>query len=438
MLSSRNETLSLSNLLREAVRADPYPFYAQLRSQDPVHWDEEMGIWVLTRYADIAAIYNDHRFSRAQGLMRGFQRLPENEQQIAEPVYHSFSKTMFYADPPYHTHLRGLMNNAFTPRRVEQLRPYIQRVIDDLLDAGQAKGQMDLIHDLAYPLPVMVIAELLGLPSQDRQRFKGWSDDLFAILGTVRHAPHLMERAAYSLTQMTEYITALSHERRQQPRDDLLSALVSVVDNEEALACPHHDSGVKSTPHSGSGRARGRSSAAHLTQEELVSNINILLSTGHETTTHLIGNGILALLQNPDQLQKLQQQPQLIYSAIDEMMRYENPVQITYRSAIEDVEMGGRQIRKGDLVNSILGSANRDLEKYTDPDRFDITRNEGRHLNFGLGIHFCIGASLVRLEAEIAFLTILRRFPNLQLTTERLDWQEHPIFRGLKSLPVAF
>ncbi|HVF26381.1 MAG TPA: cytochrome P450 [Anaerolineales bacterium] len=438
MLSSRNETLSLSNLLREEVRADPYPFYAELRSQDPVHWDEEMGFWVLTRYADIASVYNDDRFSRAQGLMRGFQRLPENEQRIAEPVYHSFSKTMFYADPPYHTHLRGLMNNAFTPRRVEQLRPYIQRVVDDLLDVVQAKGQMDLIHDLAYPLPVMVIAELLGLPSQDRQRFKGWSDDLFAILGTVRHAPHLMERAAHSLEQMKEYITALSHERREQPRDDLLSALTSVVDEDKASACPHHASGTGTSPHSGERRAGEQSATAHLTQEELVANINILLSTGHETTTHLIGNGVLALLQNPDQLQKLRQQPRLISSAIDEMMRYENPVQITYRSAVEDVEMGGRQIRKGDLVNSILGSANRDLEKYTDPDRFDITRDEGRHLNFGLGIHFCIGASLVRLEAEIAFLTILRRFPQLQLATEKLDWQEHPIFRGLKSLPLSF
>ena len=438
MLSSRNETLSLSNLLREEVRADPYPFYTQLRSQDPVHWDEEMGFWVLARYADIASVYNDDRFSRAQGLMRGFQRLPENEQRIAEPVYHSFSKTMFYADPPYHTHLRGLMNNAFTPRRVEQLRPYIQRVVDDLLDVVQATRQMDIIHDLAYPLPVMVIAELLGLPSQDRQRFKGWSDDLFAILGTVRHAPHLMERAAQSLTQMTEYITALSHARREQPQDDLLSALISVVDDDGSSGCPHHASGTDAPRHSGGRQVREQPSTAHLTQEELVANINILLSTGHETTTHLIGNGVLALLQNPDQMQKLQQQPRLISSAIEEMMRYENPVQITYRSAIEDVEMGGRQIRKGDLVNSILGSANRDLERYTDPDRFDITRNEGRHLNFGLGIHFCIGASLVRLEAEIAFLTILRRFPQLQLTTQKLDWQEHPIFRGLKSLPIAW
>src|SRR6185503_11916572 len=191
-------------------------------------------------------------------------------------------------------------------------------------------------------------------------------------------------------------------------------------------------------PHSTRRRTHEHLASTHLTQEELVANINILLSTGHETTTHLIGNGILALLQNPDQMQNLRQEPRLISSAIEEMMRYENPVQITYRSAIEDVEMGGRQIRKGDLVNSILGSANLDLERYTDPDRFDITRNEGRNLNFGLGIHFCIGASLVRLEAEIAFLTILRRFPELQLVTEKLDWQEHPIFRGLKSLPVSF
>ncbi|MCI0554075.1 MAG: cytochrome P450, partial [Anaerolineae bacterium] len=338
---------------------------------------------------------------------------------------------MFYADPPYHTHLRGLMNNAFTPRRVEQMRPYVQRIVDELLDNVQVKGHMDVIHDLAYPLPVMVIAELLGLPTNDRARFKGWSDDLFAILGTVRHSPQLMERAAQSLAEMTAYVTELSHVRRQQPRDDLLSVLLNIVDEDEQLECPH--------PHHAQGQlARDHRATAQLTQEELVANINILLSTGHETTTHLIGNGLLALLQNPDQMQKLRDQPVLAASAIEEMMRYDNPVQITYRSAIEDVEISGKQIHKGDLINSILGSANRDTERYTDPDRFDITRNEGRHLNFGLGIHFCIGASLVRLEAEIAFNTILRRFPNLRLAADHLDWQEHPVFRGLKSLPVSF
>ena len=431
MLPFKNEALSLSNLLHPEVRANPYPFYAQLRSQDPVYWDEEMGFWVLTRYADIASVYTDDRFSRAQGLMSNFRRLGESEQRIAEPVYHSFSKTMFYADPPYHTHLRGLMNNAFTPRRVEQMRPNIQRIVHELLDQVQDNGYMDVIHDLAYPLPVMVIAELLGLPADDRARFKGWSDDLFAILGTVRHSLQLMERAAQSLTEMTEYMTELSRVRREQPRDDLLSVLLSVVDDDEQLECPH--------PHHPHERlAREGHSAAQLTQEELVANINILLSTGHETTTHLIGNGILALLQHPDQMKKLREQPSLVGSAIEEIMRYDNPVQITYRSAVEDAEIDGRQIHKGDLINSILGSANRDTERYSDPDRFDITRNEGRHLNFGLGIHFCIGASLVRLEAEIAFNTVLRRFPNLQMATNTLDWQEHPVFRGLKSLPVSF
>ena len=425
----KNETLSLSNLMNPEIRANPYPFYAQLRVEDPVHWDEEMGFWVLSRYADIASVYTDDRFSRAQGLMSNFQRLTEGEQSIAEPVYRSFSKTMFYADPPYHTHLRGLMNNAFTPRRVERMRPNIQRMVDELLDHVEDTGNMDVIHDLAYPLPVMVIAELLGLPTNDRARFKGWSDDLFAILGTVRRSPELMEKAAQSLAEMTEYVTELSRGRREQPRDDLLSVLLSVVDEEMECPHPHHAYGQLPLNHR---------DTAQLTQDELVANINILLSTGHETTTHLIGNGLLALLQHPDQMQKLRAQPNLIHSAIEEMMRYDNPVQITYRSATQDAEVGGKQIHQGDLINSILGSANHDLERYTDADRFDITRNEGRHLNFGLGIHFCIGASLVRLEAEIAFNTILRRFPKLQLTTDHLEWQEHPVFRGLKILPVSF
>jgi cytochrome P450 len=394
-----------------------------------------MGFWVLSRYSDIASLYNDERFSRAQGLMRGFERLPADERGIAEPVYHSFSKTMFYADPPYHTHLRGLMNNAFTPRRVEQMRPYIQRVVDELLDAVQAKGEMEVIHDLAYPLPVMVIAELLGLPADDREKFKKWSDDLFAILGTVRHSPHLMQRASQSLAEMTEYVTALSRERREQPHDDLLSALLSVADD-GALGCPYPHNAISAGSHSIGRQVHEHGATSQLTHEELVANINILLSTGHETTTNLIGNGLLALLQNPDQMQMLRNQPALVTPAIEEMLRYDNPVQITYRSAVEDVELGDKHVRKGDLVNSILGSANRDPQRYSEPDRFNITRNEGRHLSFGLGIHFCIGASLVRLEAEIAFAALLRRFPGMQLANTDLEWQEHPVFRGVKSLPV--
>jgi cytochrome P450 len=429
------DEFSLLNLQRDEIRADPYPFYEELRNQDPVHWDEELGFWVLTRYADIDPLYTDERFSRAQGLMRGFERLSESEQRIVEPVYHSFSKTVFYADPPYHTHLRGLMNHAFTPRRVERLRPYIKKTVNELLDAVQNNPEVDMIHNLAYPLPVMVIAELLGLPASDRARFKKWSDDLFAILGTVRQkSSPLLERAAQSLEEMTDYVKDLSRKRRASPQDDLLTALLSVTDNDR-LVCPHpHDS---SSPQTTGAPIREREAVSTLTEQELVSNINILLSTGHETTTHLIGNGLLALLQHHDQMEKLRAQPALLSAAIDEMLRYDSPVQITYRSALADADIRGKLIHKGDLVNSILGSANRDPERFSNPDRFDITRDEGRHLGFGIGIHFCIGAPLVRLEAEVAFETILRRFPKIRLATETLEWQEHAIFRGLKYLPVV-
>ncbi|HSL28598.1 MAG TPA: cytochrome P450 [Anaerolineales bacterium] len=429
------DTLSLLNLQRDDIRANPYPYYDQLRVQDPVHWDEELGFWVFTRYTDIDSLYTDERFSRAQGLMRGFERLSPGEQKIAEPVYHSFAKTVFYADPPYHTHLRGLMNHAFTPRRVEQLRPRVQKIVDELLDIVQAQSQPDIIRGLAYPLPVMVIAELLGLPTADRARFKRWSDDLFAILGTVRRKPpELIARAAESLREMTDYVKRLSRKRRAAPQDDLLTALLSFTEGSEP--CPHAEGAGKV---SSAGRSGQEAVPAHrLTEDELVANINILLSTGHETTTHLIGNGLFALLQHPDQLRKLRSQPALLGRAIEEMLRYDSPVQITYRSTREDAYIGGKLIRKGDLVNTILGSANRDPERFSDPDRFDITRNEGRHLGFGIGIHFCIGAPLVRLEAEIVFETILRRFPGMQLASDRLEWQEHPIFRGLKSLPVRW
>ncbi|MBL8097934.1 MAG: cytochrome P450 [Anaerolineales bacterium] len=420
------DSLSLTNLQKENIRANPYPFYETLRTQDPIHWDVEMGFWVFTRYDDIASLYLDERFSRAQGLMRNFERLHEHEKQIAQPVYHSFSKTVFYSDPPQHTHLRSLMNHAFTPRYVERLRPFIQQTVNDLLDS--ANDEIDIIQALAYPLPVMVIAELIGLPASDRNKFKNWSDDLFAILGTVKNKPqYLLERAAQSLGEMTEYIKDLANKRRDNMGEDLLSILLSVSDG-DGCPVPHHTSGQL---------IREPVASATLTEEELVANINILLSTGHETTTHLIGNGILALLQHPDQMKLLKENPALLDSAIDEILRYDNPVQITYRSALEDAEIKGKQIRKGDLVNTILGSANRDPERFNNPNTFDITRSEGRHLSFGLGIHYCIGAPLVRLEAEIAFETILRRFPNLGLKSDILAWQEHPIFRGLKKLFVT-
>jgi cytochrome P450 len=367
-----------------------------------------MGFWVLTRYADVARAFHDPRFSRAQGLMAGFKRLPAAEQQIAEPVYHAFSQAMPYADPPYHTRLRGLVNKSFTPRVVERMRPCIQRVLDDLLDAAAARGRMDVIGDLAYPLPIVVIAELLGLPVEDRQRFKAWSDDAFAVLGVVRHSPELLAKAARSLAELADYILALSRERRLRPQEDLLTALATVAE-----------------------------AGDRLTHDELVANVSILLAAGHETTANVIGNGVLALLRNPDQLQKLRDAPALVESAVDEVMRYDNAVQVVYRSTIEEVDFGYKRIGPGQLVNMILGAADRDPEQFSSPDVFDITRDEGKHVGFGLGIHFCIGAPLARLEIQMAFTSLLRRFPNLRLAAETLEWQEHPTFRGLRSLPVA-
>jgi hypothetical protein len=408
MVEQKISPLSLSNLLRTEVRADPYPFYRAVREADPVHWDEPMGFWVLTRYDDVATAFNDPRFSRAQGLMGGFKRLPEAEQRIAEPVYRAYAQSMPYTDPPYHTRLRGLVNKAFTPRVVERMRPYVQQVVDDLLDAAETNGEMDVIPDLAYPLPLIVIAVMLGFPIEQRQQLKKWSDDSFAVLGIVRHSPELMEGAARSMVELSAYITALSQDRRLQPKEDLLSALVTVVDEGERL-----------------------------TQDELIANVVVLLAAGHETTSNLIGNGVLALLRHPDQLQKLRADPSLAVATVDEVMRYDNPVQIVYRSAAEEVEMDGKRIGKGHLVNMLLGAANRDPEHFSDPDRFDLARDEGKHVGFGLGIHFCIGAPLARLEGQIAFTTLLHRFPNLRLATDALEWQEHPTFRGVKSLPVV-
>jgi cytochrome P450 len=408
MTHDNNETLSLSQIMRPEIRANPYPFYAQLRSQAPVHWDETMGFWVLTRYADVAFAFSDARFSRAQGLRQGFKRLPESDQQTAEPIYDAFSKMMTYADPPYHTRIRGLVSKAFTPRMIEQLRPRIQQLVDNLLDAAGAKGQIDVIHDLAHPLPIMVIIEMLGLALEERQHFKEWSDDLFAILGLVRHSPDLIKKAGQSLTEMTDHIVALSKERASQPKEDLLTGLVTVMEAGDRLS-----------------------------EDELVANIGLILGAGHETTTNLIGNGLLALLRHPDQMQKLRDDPALAPGAVEEMLRYDNPAQIVYRSVTEEIELGGQRIGQGQLVNLIIGAANRDPAQFSDPDRFDITRHEGRQLGLGLGIHFCLGAALARLEGELVFNSLLQRFPAMQLATETLAWQTHPTFRGLKVLPVA-
>jgi cytochrome P450 len=403
------ESLSLSSLLRPEVRADPYPFYHQLRAEDPVHWDAAMGFWALTRYADVLAALHDTRFGRSEGLKAALNRLPEAERENAAPVYDAYATLMLYADPPYHTTLRGKVSKAFTPRVIERLRPHIQQVVDELLDRVQANGRMEVIAEFARPLPLTVIMELLGLPPEERDGVKRWSDDLFATLGLVRQSPALFATARRSLGEVTDYICAVHDELHARPTEGLLSALVNLSEDEGSL-----------------------------THQELVMNSLLLLAGGHETTQNLIGNGLLALLRNPEQLQELRREPALIGGAVEELLRYDNPVQIVWRRADADIEIDGKRLQQGQMVNLMLGAANHDPAVFPEPDRLDLRRHESRQLGFGMGMHFCLGAPLARLEGEIALGTLLRRLPDLVLDDAPLVWQEHPSFRGLKSLSVTW
>jgi cytochrome P450 len=409
MTTSTQPPLSLSSLMLPEVRANPYPFYHRLRAEDPVHWDEAMGFWVLTRYQDIVAALHDPRLGRSDGLKAALERVPEAERTDAAPVYEAYGKLMLYADPPYHTSLRGLVNKAFTPRVVERLRPHIQEVADDLLDRVQASGRFEVIGQFARLLPLTVILELLGLPAGERDDVKRWSDDVFATIGVVRQAPALFAKAHASLAEVSGYLCVLRDELHARPTEGLLSALVNLDPTE------------------------GR-----LTDEELVMNSLLLLAAGHETTQNLIGNGLLALLRHPDQLDQLRSEPGLIAAAVDELLRYDNPVQIVWRRALEDIALDGKRIQRGQLVNLMFGAANRDPSVFPDPDRLDLRRHDGRQIGFGRGIHYCLGAPLAHLEGELALGTLLRRLPNLALSGEPLEWQENPTFRGLKALPVTF
>jgi hypothetical protein len=303
-----------------------------------------------------------------------------------------------------------LANQAFTPRAVERLRPRIQALVDEALDAVQAAGRMDAIADLAEPLPLLVIGEMLSLPPGERAQFKRWSDDIIAFGARLgADPPGLAERALRSTRELTAYFRALVAELRRRPNDTLLSALVAAEERGDRLS-----------------------------EEELLANAVLLLMNGHETTTYMIGNGLLALLRHPDQRRRLHDDPALIVPAVEELLRYDGSVQLRGVTAVTDLSMGGKRIGAGQSVLMLLGAANRDPAQFPDPDRLDLGRGEIRHLDFGRGIHFCIGAALARAEIQIAVASVLRRMPGLRLATDTLEWQTVPVFRGLKALPVAF
>jgi cytochrome P450 len=387
--------------------ADPFPLYHQLRAVNPVYWSAKFNAWIVTSFDEVTAGLNDLRLSSNRAAL--FQALA-NDKEL-EPFFSFLGKRMIFADPPKHTRLRGLVSKAFTPHVVESMRPHIQKVVDGFLDAVQAAGKMDLIHDLAFPLPATIITEMLGVSPDDRDLLKKWSDDFVVFFSThPSNVTHDQYKAALqSMRNMVDYFRAALPRIRREGGDCLLE-MMAQVENE----------------------------GDRLTEEEIIANANLLLVAGHETTTNLIGNGMLALLTHPDQLQKLQADPALIPGAIEEFLRRDGPVQFTHRIAVDSVPLGGKTIEKGQFVFLFLAAANRDPAHFPDPDRLDVTRVVHKHLAFGMGHHFCLGAPLARLEAQIAFTTVLRRLPKLRLTTDKVTYRDNINLRGLVSLPVAF
>jgi len=381
--------------------SDPYAAYRAMREQGAVQ-RTAAGHWLALGYAEVSRLLSDQRFGEAAG--RGGRIRLSRERREGPQHLLGRVDTMLSQDPPEHTRLRRLVSKAFTPRSVQKMRPRIQQIVNELLDGLAGRAEFDLVAEVSWPLPVIVIAEMLGIPREDRERFKRWSDAMVATLGGDYGA---LDEARRSNEELVEYVSRVIAERRKEPRDDLISRLVAAEESGQTLS-----------------------------EDEMLGTVALLLVAGNETTTHLISNGMLLLLRHSDEMTRLRADPSLLPSAVDEMLRYTGPVHTTRRTARTDVSLGGAEIKQGDVVIGLLAAANRDPAKYADPDRFDVARNPTDHLAFGDGIHFCLGAALARLEGQIAIGTLLARFPNLRLVDEP-EWGGTFAIRGLTSLRLA-
>ena len=398
----------LFNPLAPEFIRNPYPYYERLRTADPMHLTS-FGSFVASRHAEASLVMRDKRFGKnfVERTMRRY-----GPQIMEEPVFRSMSHWMLQADPPDHTRLRGLVVKAFTARRVEDMRPRIQEIVDQTLDRIIPKGRMDLIEDYAFRLPITIICDMLGIPEDHREAFYAGSRDGGRLLDPVPLSPEEIRQGNAGNLMAQAYFQQLFDLRRRQPGDDLTTQLVQAEEDGHKLS-----------------------------NEELTANIILLFGAGHETTVNLIGNGLLALYRNPDQLALLKANPGLITNAIEEFLRYNSSVQLSGRVTLEDIEdLGGKPIPKGETVLCLLGSANHDPAVYPDhPERLDITRPNVKPLSFGGGIHFCLGAQLARIEAEIAISTLLHRLPDLRLDdAENPEWRPTFVLRGLKRLPASW
>jgi cytochrome P450 len=389
------------------MRSDPYPFYRWLRETHPVYLDAAHGFWLLSRYDDVLQAFHNPRLlsERSDSLAK----LKEAGDEDLALVYQAVADMTLFCDPPKHTRLRGLMQKAFTPRALESMHTQIVALVDELLLPIEQTGCIDLINNFAVKLPMLVISTVLGVPREQRAQFMQWVDDFNTFTGKVNTSAEENDRTAHSMKAMFAFFKARIDDLRAKPEANLLSDLV--------LAEQQGD---------------------RLSEAELLANCVLLLAAGYETTAHLIGNGMHALMQHRDQYQRLVNAPALATPAVEELLRYDSSVQFTGRMAAEDLVLHGQHIRAGEFVMLLTGSANRDPAHFINPDTLDLMRKNNKHIGFGHGIHFCLGAPLARIEARIAFAQLTQRLPNLRLATHELEWRDNFSVRGLVSMPMTF
>lgn len=395
-----------------ATNANPFPEFARLRVEDPVHWSPAMKAWIVTRYADVRQVALNNREISADRLTPFFKSNPDYRNGSLDSLVRYLNHWMVFRDPPDHTRLRRLFNKAFTPTAVANLRPNIEDIVAQLIDGMLAKAcrgdPVDFIADFAYPLPASVIMDLLGVPRADLEQVKVWSDDIALFIGTAQVAGNKYLRAEVGAKAMSAYFRSLVEDRTRTPRADTITQLVLARDDRDALST-----------------------------DEIIGTCILLLFAGHETTTNLIGNGFLYSMKHRDQWDRLVADPTLAAGAVEEYLRYDGPSGALARVAAADLDMAGKTIREGQRVFAFMNSANRDPEAFEDPDRFDIGRAQNPHVTFGHGIHFCLGAPLARLEAEIAATRLTERLPRIRLCPGEPEWHDSLILRGVKQLPVV-
>ena len=396
------------NPFTPAYIADPFPQLHELQRVDPVHHSKTLGVWLITRYADVMAALRDPRFSSVGEKSPQFQRFFLRGGPTSSPLGQLYSRFMLQKDPPDHTRLRALVNKAFTVRVAEGMRPRISALVDELIALGLRRGEMDLMSELAFPLPTYVICDLLGVPREDYPKIQRWSIAMLTSLSPAVSAPAIA-RVNEAIVEFQDYFRALARQRAASPREDLLTALLAASEQQDRLS-----------------------------EDELIATCMLLAFAGHATTTQTIGKGLQFLLQHPDQLQALRQDPSLIGNAIEEILRFEAPLQILYRTTTEAVTIEGRTIPANEMVFLSLAAANRDPAQFPEPNRFDIRREQVKHVSFAYGIHYCAGAPLARIEAQIAINTVVQRLSGIELKEEKIRREPSLLLRGLTSLPVTF